>query len=95
MSLRRDITRRKGWDYVNSKCWYGDSNPLPKSFQGSSDGGIWGVQINRKSSDGKLVIGASALVGVQFYQTPLKRNVIYVRGHFVRSIYETAWKNFD
>jgi len=65
-----NIIRRKDWDYVDSKCWYGDSNPLPKSFQGSSGGGIWGVRVHRDNNDGKLAIRASALVGVQFYQTP-------------------------
>jgi hypothetical protein len=90
-----NIIRSKGWDYVDSKCWYGDSNPLPKSFQGSSGGGIWGVKVHKNSSDGKLAIRASALAGVQFYQTPMRRNVRYVRGHFIRSIYETAWKKLD
>src|SRR4029453_14448892 len=42
-----DITRRKRWDYIDSKCWYGDSNPLVTSFEGSSGGGIWGLKVHR------------------------------------------------
>jgi hypothetical protein len=89
-----NVTRRKGWDYIDSKCWYGDSNPLPTSFEGSSGGGVWGLKVHRSKSDNKLVIGRSALVGVQFYQTALRRSVRYVRGHFIRSIYDLAWRNF-
>jgi hypothetical protein len=90
-----NVTRRNGWDYIESKCWYGDSNPLPATFEGSSGGGIWGFKVHRNKSDNKLVIGRSALVGVQFYQTALKRNLRYVRGHFIRSIYDLAWRKFD
>jgi hypothetical protein len=90
-----DITRKKGWDDIDSKCSYADSNPLPSSFEGSSGGGIWGLKVHRNKSDNKLVIGRSALVGVQFYQTALKRNLRYVRGHFIRSIYDLAWRKFD
>jgi hypothetical protein len=52
------------------------------------------VKVHR-NQDGTLVIRSSALVVVQFYETAVKRNVRYVRGHFIRSIYDTAWKNFD
>lgn len=88
-----NVTQRNGWDYIDSKCWYGDSNPLVTSFKGSSGGGIWGLKVHR-NTDKKLIIRRSALVGVQFYQTPLKRKVRYVRGHFIRSIYDLAWRDF-
>src|SRR6266852_983286 len=52
-----------------------DSNPLPSSFEGTSGGGIWGLKVHRKKSNNKLVIGRSALVGVQFYQTALKKRI--------------------
>jgi len=93
--VKGDITRRKDWDYIDSKCSYADSNPLPSSFEGTSGGGIWGLKVHRKKSNNKLVIGRSAVVGVQFYQTALKKNFRYVRGHFIRSIYELAWKDFS
>ncbi|HZR06705.1 MAG TPA: hypothetical protein VFA61_12835 [Candidatus Udaeobacter sp.] len=29
-----NIAQRNGWDYIDSKCWYGDSNPWVTSFKG-------------------------------------------------------------
>jgi hypothetical protein len=89
-----NITERDGWDYIDSKCSYSDSNTLPLSFEGTSGGGIWSMEVLRSKATGKLSLGKSALVGVSFYQTSMKNSVRYVRGHFVKSIYELAWTNF-
>jgi hypothetical protein len=89
-----DITQRDGWDYIDSKCVYSSSSSLPRSFEGCSGGGIWSMEVKRNKSDSKLTIGRSALVGVSFYQTPLNNGVRHVRGHFVKSIYDLAWRNF-
>lgn len=87
-----DVTERDGWDYIQSKCFYCDENDLPQSFGGTSGGGIWSVHVLKSKASGKLSIGKSALVGVSFYQTRLENNVRYVRGHFIRSIYDVAWR---
>lgn len=90
-----DVFEKNGWDYIQSKCFYCDENDLPSSFGGTSGGGIWALQVLKSKTTGKLSIGKSALVGVSFYQTGVDNNIRYVRGHFIRSIYEVAWRNFD
>jgi hypothetical protein len=89
-----DIIEKDGWDYIQSTCFYCDENDLPQSFGGTSGGGIWGVQVHRNEDTGKFSIGKSALVGVSFYQTERENNLRYVRGHFIKSIYDKAWRNF-
>jgi len=88
-----DIIERDGWDYIQSKCFYCDENDLPRSFGGTSGGGIWAMQVGKDKSTGKLSIGRSALVGVSFDQTKIENNERYVRGHFIKSIYNVAWGN--
>jgi hypothetical protein len=88
------ITVRDGWDYIDNKCVYSNSNPLPQSFEGCSGGGIWSVEVSRSKSTGKLSTGKGALVGVSFYQTTIENEIGFVRGHFIRSIYDLAWRNF-
>ena len=88
-----DVFEHNGWDYIQSQCFYCDENNLPRSFGGTSGGGIWGVQLLRDKATGKLRIGESGLVGVSFYQTGFDSNVRHVRGHFVRSIYDLVWRN--
>ena len=88
-----DIIEKDGWDYVQSKCFYCDENNLPQSFKGTSGGGIWAMRVLRSKATGKLSIGKSALVGVSFYQTKLDSKVRYIRGHFIKSIYDVAWRN--
>jgi hypothetical protein len=89
------ISVRNGWDYIDNKCVYSESSALPQSFAGFSGGGIWSVQIHRSKSTGLLSAGKAALVGVSFYETPIENDVRYVRGHFVRSIYDLAWRDFE
>lgn len=90
-----NVTMRNGWDYIDSKCAYYPSNSLPQSFGGFSGGGIWSVEVKRSKSTGKLIAGKAALVGVSFYETGIDNDVQYVRGHFIRSIYDLAWRNFS
>src|SRR5438034_158917 len=89
------ITVRDGWDYIDNKCVYSKSSALPQSFAGFSGGGIWSVQVQRSKNTGKLSTGKAALVGASFYETPIENNIRYVRGHFIRSIYDLAWRNFE
>ena len=82
---------RDGWDYIESSTNRGVSAALPKTFRGVSGGGIWAVCLHVSQAD-VWSVHATFLVGVTFYQTAevdLRRNL---RGHYIDSIYETAWK---
>jgi hypothetical protein len=87
-----DVTEQDGWDYIQSKCFYCDENDLPQSFGGTSGGGIWAAQVLKDQASGRFSVGKSALVGVSFYQTKLANNIRYVRGHFIKSIYDVMWR---
>jgi len=89
---RGDIIEQDGWDYIQSKCFYCDENDLPQSFRGTSGGGIWSLEVLKNRASGKLSVGKSALVGVSFYETKLEKNIRYVRGHFIKSIYDVMWR---
>jgi hypothetical protein len=87
-----DISENEGWDYLSSKCDYSSSKPLPITFEGVSGGAIWGIQARKHKDDGRITIENSSLLGVTFYQTDLIENTRYLRGHFIRSVYENMWK---
>ena len=90
---RGDIIEKDGWDYIQSKCVYCEENDLPKSFGGASGGGIWSIRVIRDEITGKLIIRKRALVGVAFYETGIEKNEQFIRGHFIRSVYDLAWRN--
>jgi hypothetical protein len=90
-----NVFERDGWDYLESTIDYTDSVGLPDSFKGVSGGPVWGMHLRRNKDDGKIGIGKSALIGVTFYQTDTQHNKRRLRAHFIRSIYETAWKTRD
>jgi hypothetical protein len=66
---------------------------LPQSFGGASGGGIWSIQLVKDEITRRLMIGKRELVGVAFYETGIENNEQYIRGHFIRSIYDIAWRN--
>lgn len=90
----QDLVQRSGWDYLETEFNYDECNELPESFCGMSGGGIWGMQL-RKHKDGNITIEKSALIGVTFYQTERQTNQRQVRAHFIRSIYDLAWRDTD
>jgi hypothetical protein len=89
----RSVTCRGDWDYIDNRCEY-MANSLPSSFAGFSGGGIWSLEIKRSKATGELSVGKAALVGVSFYETAIEDGTRFVRGHFVHSIYDTAWRDF-
>jgi len=90
-TIEKDGTQEiGGWDYVDGTCRYDTSPDLPESFRGISGGPIWALQV-RKNDFG---VQRSALVGICFYQTDVTENSRKLRGHFVNSIYELAWRQF-
>lgn len=89
----KSVFERNGWDYIEANCWYGDGNPLPETFRGVSGGPLWGLEIMRDKADRKLKLKNFALIGIAYLETELKKEERQIRGHFIRSIYDVAWRN--
>jgi hypothetical protein len=85
-----DLSVHGGWDYVRSSCKYRSSEKLPETFKGVSGGGIWAVRL-QVTKDDQWSVKAYSLVGVAFYETEISDNRRDLRGHFIKTIYETAW----
>jgi hypothetical protein len=65
---------------------------LPPSFVGVSGGPVWGMQLQEDKNGGQIKIKDSALIGITFYQSTKVNNKRRLRAHFIKSIYELAWK---
>jgi hypothetical protein len=89
-----DIFEKDGWDYLDSKIWYPGDAGLPASFGGVSGGPVWGMELGRNKSDRKIELRKHALIGVTFYEVFRKGDEGRLRSHFIRSIYDLAWRNF-
>jgi hypothetical protein len=89
------ICERDGWDYIEANNWYGGNNELPKSFVGVSGGPVWGLQIKRDEKNGQLSLKKFALIGIAFLEIPITKKKLRVRAHFIKSIYELAWRTLD
>ena len=88
-----DISEKDGWDYLRSKYDYSESTgELPPTFQGLSGGAIWAMQCCKNRDSNQISIKKYCLVGVSFYETSKENNIRYLRGHFIRSIYEKLWE---
>jgi hypothetical protein len=89
----KSLHSKDGWDYIDVTCDYAGTPSLPEKFGGVSGGGIWSMVL-RTHIDGHRSIERSALVGVTFYQGELVNHSRILRGHFIQSIYDVAWKGF-
>lgn len=85
-----DISNKNEWDYINSSCHYRISEKIPETFKGVSGGGIWAVRLQVAKND-QWTVKDYCLVGVVFYETEVSDNRRDLRGHFIKTIYETAW----
>ena len=88
-----DIYEKGGWDYIDSHLRDGDWSGLPTSFKGFSGSPVWGMKLRRDKKDGRISIETHALIGINFYEMPSQNNERRMRAHFIRSIYELAWRN--
>jgi|SRR5665213_645031 len=86
------ISERDGWDYIEANNWYGGNNELPKSFKGVSGGPVWGLQIKMDKNNGQLSLKSFSLIGIAFLQIRMTKKKLRVRAHFIKSIYDIAWK---
>ncbi len=89
-----DVFERDGWDYIESTCFYPGEKDLPETFAGVSGGPVWASELRRRKSDGHISIEKSALVGITFYQTEHTGDQRRLRAHFIKSIYDLAWRGF-
>ena len=90
----KDITLRRGWDYIRLVCDDKFAIGLPASFAGISGGAIWAVRLRQKK-DKPLEVLDFCLVGIAFYEKRSSKLKRFIRGHFVRSIYTRAWVRFE
>lgn len=89
------VFEKDGWDYLDSTIWYPGEANLPTSFAGVSGGPVWGMDLLHHKSDGHISIEKHALIGITFYQIYRKGDEGRLRAHFIKSIYDMAWKDFD
>jgi hypothetical protein len=87
-----DVSEKDGWDYLDTTIWYPGDSDLPASFAGLSGGPVWGMELGRNKADGKIEIRKHALIGVTFYEIFRKGDEGRLRAHFIKSIYERAWR---
>lgn len=85
-----DVEQRGSWDFIKCPIDYRAYPKLPKHYDGMSGGGIWAVLMERKGD--QFEIRDFALLGVTYYQSAIRRGRCYLRGHYVRSIYQRAWR---
>ena len=88
-----DVKYINEWDYIDSNCNYVCAKEAPRSFRGLSGGGIWAIKLKFDKDIEEFGIRDFALVGTTFYQTAIENEMRSLRGHFIGSIYKTAWEN--
>lgn len=88
-----DVFEENGWDYLDTKIWYPSDTDLPSSFAGVSGGPVWGMKLQMRKSDGHISIEKHALIGITFYEIFRRGDEGRLRAHFIKSIYDLAWRN--
>ncbi len=89
-----DAFEMDGWDYLDTTIWYPGDPGLPASFAGVSGGPVWGMELRRHKRDGHISIEKHALIGISFYEIHRKGDEGRLRAHFIKSIYDLAWRQF-
>ncbi len=88
-----DTFERDGWDYIENMCDHSPSSELPQSFAGMSGGPIWGLHFDVDETNEQFKLTGFALLGISFYQTAIANEQRKLRAHYIRSIYDLAWKD--
>jgi hypothetical protein len=78
--------RRGEYDYVEVGAAYDQNDEPPITFNGVSGGGFWQVSLFPESLTEPYDFGIR-LTGVQIYETPIKEDFRYLRGHGPESLY--------
>jgi hypothetical protein len=53
------------------------------------------MELRMHKSDGHISIEKHALIGITFYEIFRQGDEGRLRAHFIKSIYDLAWRNFD
>jgi len=88
-----DTSESGGWDYIESHFNDPSSSGPPASFKGFSGGPVWGMKLRRHKTDGHISVEKHALIGINFYEVASQSEERRMRAHFIKSIYELAWKH--
>lgn len=90
-----DTFERDGWDYIENMCDYGPSSELPLSFAGMSGGPMWGLHFDVDEKNEQFTLAGFALLGISFYETAIENDMRKLRAHYIKSIYDLAWRHLD
>lgn len=90
-----DVFDRDGWDYIENQCDYTPSSELPSSFKGMSGGPMWSLRFDVDENNEKFKLIDFALIGVCFFEIVIENKERKIRAHFIKSIYDLAWRNLN
>jgi hypothetical protein len=77
-------------DYLDFEAKYGEGDESPESFEGTSGGGLWQLELKRNGD--RFVVSDVLLSGVVFYQSPIVNRTRTLFCHGRRSIYEVTYE---
>jgi hypothetical protein len=60
-----------------------------------SGGPIWGLHFDVDEANEQFKLKEFALLGISFYQTAIENEERKLRAHYIKSIYDLAWKGLD
>jgi hypothetical protein len=85
------LSERDGWDYIDADDVFSGKNE-PGVFKGVSSAPVWGLQIAMGKNSRHYTLANFALIGMAFLQVRTTKSRVLVRAHFIKSIYDRAWK---
>jgi hypothetical protein len=88
-----DVFEQDGWDYIENQCDISPSSELPPSFKGMSGGPIWGLHFDVDEKNEQFKLTEFALLGISFLEIVIENKERKIRAHFIKSIYDLAWRN--
>lgn len=89
-----DVFEHNSWDYIENQCDISPSSELPSSFKGMSGGPIWGLHFEVDEKNQKFKLTEFALLGISFLEI-VDTTERKIRAHFIKSIYDLAWRNLN
>jgi hypothetical protein len=90
--IKKDgLSERDGWDYIEASDVFSGKNE-PDAFKGDSSAPLWGLQITGGKNSRHYALANFALIGMAFLQVRITKSRVLVRAHFIKSIYDRAWK---
>ena len=93
LSTIQDTRDRQGFDYLHVSANL-DLPGLPRSFGGTSGGGLWQIDLSKDTSGVISWDGKRHFRGVAFWETEPIGGRLAIRCHGPRSIFQKAWKEW-